>query len=80
MAPGNVVGFVRGRSGVEHDRRRLKAERFAAAGRQDNHTVAPFENGVHRFALKRAEIGEAPDAVERIEQQGVKPVVQTFLA
>ncbi len=43
-----------------HDRRRLKAERLSAAGRQHDDRVAAGEHGVHRFLLQRTEGGVAP--------------------
>ncbi len=69
---------VRGRT--HHDRRRLKTERLAAAGRQDDDAVAAIEDGVHRVALQWTEVGEAPDAVERVEQDRVVLGDQAFLA
>ena len=38
-----------------HQRRRLEAERLAAAGRQHDDRVAAREDGVHRLALQRTE-------------------------
>jgi hypothetical protein len=38
------------------------------------------EDGVHRFALQRAEIGEAPDAMESVDQGCVVGGDQAFLA
>ena len=49
-----------------HQRRRLEAQRLAAAGRQDDDAVAAGENRVHRLALQRAEAGEPPHAVEHV--------------
>ena len=43
-----------------HERRRLEAERLAAAGRQHDDRVAAGEDGVHRLALQRTEGGVAP--------------------
>ena len=53
------------------DRRRLEAERFAAAGRQDDDAVARIEDRVHRLALQRAERRVAPDALQRLAQRVV---------
>ena len=49
-----------------HDRRRLETERLSAAGRQHDDAVARREDGQHRFALKRTETGEAPDAMQGV--------------
>ena len=51
--------------------RGLEAQRLSAAGRHDDDAVAAIEHGVHRFALERTEIGEAPDSMERFLQGGV---------
>jgi hypothetical protein len=45
---------------VAHQRRDLKTERLAAAGRQDEQGIAAVDDRVHRFALKWAERGVAP--------------------
>jgi hypothetical protein len=45
---------------ISHQRRRLEAERLAAAGRQDDDRVAAREDRVHRFALQRSKGGVAP--------------------
>ena len=47
---------------------RLKAEGFAAAGGQDREAIAPVEDGVHRLALERSEVREAPDAMQHVPQ------------
>src|SRR5438034_10511133 len=41
-------------------RRRLEAQRLAAAGRQHDNRVAAVEDRRHRFALQRAEGGVTP--------------------
>jgi len=56
---------------IHHQRRRLEAQRLAAAGRQHDKAVASFQHGVHGFALQRPEVRESPDAVQRIAQGGV---------
>ena len=48
------------RQAVAHERRRLKAERLASAGRQDDDRIASGEDGVHRFVLQRPERRVAP--------------------
>src|SRR6185436_20021534 len=48
------------RQAVAHERRRLKAERLASAGRQDDDRIASGEDGVHRLVLQRPERGVAP--------------------
>ena len=53
------------------DRRRLEAQRLAAAGRQHDDAVARRENRVHRLALERTEARETPDAVERVLEDDV---------
>ena len=55
---------------IGRDRRRLKAQRLAAAGREDDDAVARGQDRVHRLALEGAEVGEAPDAVKRIPKKG----------
>ena len=55
-----------------HQGRRLKAQRLAAAGRQDDDAVARREDRVHRLALQRAEAREAPDAVQRFSEDGIE--------
>jgi hypothetical protein len=54
---------------VSHDdRRRLEAERFAAAGRQDHKAVARLQHRLHGLALQRPEIRKAPHAMQRVAQ------------
>ena len=56
------------REAVADERRRLEAQRLAAARRQHEQRVAAGEDGVHRFALQRPERGVAPVAAgERTE-------------
>ena len=54
----------RGRLWVD-DRRRLEAQRLAAAGRQHDDAVAALEDRLHRLALQRTEVGEPPDTMKR---------------
>jgi hypothetical protein len=51
-------------------RRRLEAERLAAAGRQHDDRVAPRHDRVHRLALQRAERGVAPVGGECVFERG----------
>jgi len=62
-----IAGADRPSAGVVDldERRRLEAERLAAARRQDDDAVSAREDRLHRLALQRAEVGEAPHAVER---------------
>ena len=54
---------------VFQQRRHLIAERFAAAGRHDDETVASGKRRVHRFFLKRAECRIAPVAGDDVEER-----------
>ena len=84
-----VSGFSRTsiRSGVvsasrplaDDERGGLEAQRLAAAGRQHHDAVAAREHGVHRLALQRPEVREAPDAVKRVTQDGVPGADYDFL-
>ena len=55
-----MSGDTTTRQPVAHERRRLEAERLAAAGRQHDDRVAPGEDRVHGFALQRPERRVAP--------------------
>jgi hypothetical protein len=50
-----------------NERGRLKTERLAAAGGQDDDAVAAVEDGLNRLALKRPKAGVAPDAMEHVQ-------------
>ena len=56
---------------VQQQRRRLETQRLAAAGRQHEQAVAAIDDRVHGFLLEWPESRKAPDAVERIKQQGI---------
>ena len=62
------TGVVSGFSRTIDQRGRLEAQRLPPAGRQHDEAVAAIEDGVHRLALQRTEIGEAPHAVEHVAQ------------
>ena len=57
----------RARRAIVDQRRRLEAERLAAAGRQHQHAVAALEDRVDRLALPRPELAEAPVALEHLD-------------
>ncbi len=59
------------RGGRVNQRRRLEADRLAAARRQDDDAVARGEDRVHRFALQRTKAGKAPHAVEHVVQDAI---------
>ena len=54
------------RETVAGDRRRLEAERLAAAGRQHEQRIAAGQHGLHRFALQRTERVVAPGTCSRM--------------
>ena len=64
---------------AEHKRGRLEAQRLAAARGEHEQAVATLEDRVHRLALQWAEVGEAPDAVQRVAQRGVERADYDFL-
>jgi hypothetical protein len=58
-----------GEAAVVREGGNLKAERLAAAGRQDDERIAAGENRIHRLALHRPERRVAPVALEEGEQR-----------
>ena len=77
---GSGTGVASSRADIaEHKRRRLEAERLAAARGEHEQAVATLEDRVHGLALQWAEIGKAPDAVQRVAQWGVERADYDFL-
>ena len=62
-----------------HERRRLEAQRLAAAGRQHDQRIAAGQDRVHRLALERTERGVAPVFFEDAVQQLMVPI-REFIA
>ena len=61
------------RNTIDHGGR-LEAEALPPARGQDDDAVARGEDRVHRVALQRPEIGEPPDAVERLGEERISVV------
>ena len=64
-----ISGETTSASAVVDERRRLEAQRLAAAGGQDDERVACRQHGVHRLALERAEGRVAPVPLEDLGQR-----------